>query len=183
MFPKSRFVFILVGFALLAAACGDDNDSGTIQLGQEALSPDLEDVQSDSDGDTIHGITFTTFDGEIRSFDDHAGQPLVINFFAAWCPPCAAELPDFQAVFEELDGTVDFVGLSEDPEPQASIDLLAATGVTYEIGWDEDGSLFEELGGFAMPTTIFVDASGNIVDTWAGALTADALRDLIEGII
>ena len=180
----ARFPRIIAGvlaLTLVAAACGDNNDdTGTINLDDSGLTPATDEIQTEEDGDSLRGITFATLDGGTDSFDDHLGQPLVVNFFAAWCPPCRAEMPEFEEVFQEFAGEVGFLGISRDPTPQASIDLIAETGVTYAAGWDKDDTLFPTLRLFAMPTTLFVNPDGTIVATWAGVLTADSLREMIE---
>ena len=104
----------------------------------------------------------------------------MINFFASWCPPCVREMPEFQEVFERLDGQVAFLGLSQDQSPQDALALVESTGVTYDVGWDLDLEVYGAAGSIAMPTTAFVSPSGELLDTFAGALDTEALAELIE---
>ncbi|MFQ5556796.1 MAG: TlpA family protein disulfide reductase, partial [Acidimicrobiales bacterium] len=127
-------------------------------------------------------VPFATFEGGTRTLAEYSGQPLVLNFFAAWCPSCVSEMPDFEAVHQELGDEVAFIGMSQDFDPADALALVEATGVTYDLGWDPDLALYGEFGGFAMPTTVFVSADGEVVEVFAGALTADALRAKIAGI-
>ena len=136
--------------------------------------------RSDPDGTHLSDLTFDRFDGGAGTLADYEGTPLVVNFFASWCPPCVREMPEFQEVFEELDGQVAFLGLSQDRSAQAALDLIEATGITYDVGWDLDLEVYEATGSIAMPTTALVSDSGELVDTFAGALDAESLAEFID---
>ena len=133
-----------------------------------------------SDGTDLSELTFDRFDGGTGTIADYQGSPLVVNFFASWCPPCVREMPEFQDVFQSLEGRVAFLGLSQDSSPQAALDLVERTGVTYDVGWDLDLEVYGATESVAMPTTGFVSPSGELVDTFAGVLDAESLAELIE---
>ena len=164
------------------ASLGDDEEIPKIVLDQDSpgfatdtdLSPDA------SDGTDLSDLTFDLFDGNTGTLADYEGTPLVVNFFASWCPPCVREMPEFQEVFERLGGRVAFLGLSQDQSPQDALALVETTGVTYDVGWDLDLEVYRATGSIAMPTTAFVSPSGELLDTFAGALDAESLSELIE---
>ena len=133
-------------------------------------------------GQDVTGLAYELFEGGTRTLGYYRGRPLVVNFFAAWCPPCVAEMPEFQSVFEELGGEVAFLGLSQDRGAAEALDLVARTGVTYDIGWDPYLEVFSEIGGMAMPTTAFVTAAGELVGIFSGALDEEALHQRIGEI-
>ena len=75
-------------------------------------------------------------------------------------------MPEFQEVFEKLEGRVAFLGLSQDQTPEDALALVkATTGATYDIGWDLDLEVCGATSSIAIPTTAFVSASGLLVDT------------------
>lgn len=135
------------------------------------------------DGDTssseTSGFQFVLFDGTPATFDDFEG-PLVVNFWASWCPACVAELPDFEAVSNQVEGEVTFVGMNLLPDDRASAEaLIAQAGVDYQLAQDEDGAVYSGFGGIAMPTTVFINADGSIAQIHSGTLFEDDLRERI----
>ena len=181
MSARPRLSAAALALALLATACGGGDEGGAvaIDLGSEGLAPPVEAVQSEPSGDTIVGLEYATFDGGTARLDDTLGRPLVVNFFARWCGSCVAEMPEFDEVFRELDGAVEFLGVSIDRQADDALALVDETGVTYPVGWDPDEDLLAHFQGLAMPTTAFVRADGTIAETISAALDADLLRDMI----
>ena len=164
------------------ATLGDDEEIPKIVLNQDSpgFAADADISPEASDGTDLSDLSFDLFDGGTGTVADYEGTPLVVNFFASWCPPCVREMPEFQDVFERLDGQVAFLGLSQDQSPQDALALVEATGVTYDVGWDLDLEVYGATGSIAMPTTAFVSPSGELLDTFAGALDTEALAELIE---
>ncbi|CAN5339636.1 hypothetical protein BH24ACT7_BH24ACT7_00210 [soil metagenome] len=128
-------------------------------------------------------VRFTYFDGEPGTLADFAGRPLVLNFWASWCPPCLAEMPDFEEVHQQLKGEVAFLGLNLQDDLAAAQRLADQTGVTYPLAADPEGAIFRRFGGIAMPTTVLIDADGEVVEVHAGVIFADDLAELIGGTL
>jgi thiol-disulfide isomerase/thioredoxin len=110
------------------------------------------------------------------SLADYAGRPLVLNFFASYCTPCAREMPALQSVADELGDRVAVVGLNLADEEDAARALVEQTGVTYDLGRDRDGAIAEALGVVNLPTTVFATADHEVVEVHTGALSEDQLR-------
>ena len=79
-------------------------------------------------------------DTEVR-LSEYQGSPLVVNFWATWCPPCVAEMPDFQAVADELAGRVAVVGVNAQDNHEQAQRFVAELGITYELVRDPRGHL------------------------------------------
>ncbi len=123
--------------------------------------------------------TFTTFEGDEVSLSTLQGSPVVVNFFASTCAPCITEMPALEEVHQAVQEQVEFLGLAVSDRPEAAQRLVRQTGISYATAQDKDGSVIAELGGTMLPTTVLLDANGEIVETHTGQITADQLRALI----
>lgn len=161
-------VLVFGGIAIVLGIVGDVRTPGITFAG--TLRP----------GGTLEALRLPPLEND-ESFDyvDVADRPLVINFFASWCPTCVAEMPEFERVHRALGDGVVFLGVSQSDAPGASIDLAEETGITYETAIDERGEFFDAIGGLGMPTTVFVRPGGEIADVWVGELDAATLSELI----
>jgi cytochrome c biogenesis protein CcmG, thiol:disulfide interchange protein DsbE len=108
----------------------------------------------------------------------YRGRPLVVNFWASWCAPCVAEMPDLQQFHEQLGSQVALLGVNVTDAPRNAQAFVEQLGITYDLARDPDGALYRDVRGFGMPTTLFVDASGTVVHRRTGMLDADQLRGL-----
>lgn len=171
--------------------------------GNVAVEPDKDAADSASEtGDTVdtaqQGATgetpdygpapdFTVYDadGNEVSLADFAGEPVVINFWASWCPPCKAELPDFEVAYQEVsDVRFLMVNLTDGQRETKEIAdaFIAENGYTFPVLYDIDGSGYYAYGLTSIPQTFFVDAEGNIADYRIGMIDEQTLRDGIAKI-
>ncbi len=125
-------------------------------------------------------VSLIDFEGKRFSLAAYKGRPLVLNFWASWCPNCAAEMPAFQREFQTLGNEVAFVGIDQRDSRDGADRLAAQTGVRYRLASDPQGRVFDAFGGTGMPTTVFIDARGRVVDEVTGQLTAGLLRQRIH---
>ncbi len=139
--------------------------------------------------DRIAAPDFTVydFDGEAVSLSGFLGTPVVINFWATWCPPCRSELPAFQSAWEVWGDRVQFlmVDLTDGGREteEAVLDFLAETGYTFPVFCDSDYSGAMAYGVRSIPMTVFVDAEGLIRGGQIGAMTEDALTAGLENLL
>jgi thiol-disulfide isomerase/thioredoxin len=145
-----------VGVALVADAGGDTDVKSALRT---APAFALEGVRDPSARVTLGG----------------GGRPVVVNFFAAWCVPCRAELPVLQRASERLAGSVDFVGIDVADSRTAASELLDSAGVTFPAGYDPDRTVASSYRLQGMPTTVFVDAGGRVAEVARGGLNAAEL--------
>ena len=148
-------------------------DAGDDESAQDGL------IGGDVAGDLAPDVSFALLDGGSMRLSDLRGTPVVVNFFATWCTPCVKEMPAFEEVNQGLDGEVAFVGIDVRDSVAAARELVDRTGVTYTIGRDPSGAIFQAFDAVNMPSTFLIAADGTVVASQAGALEADALRELI----
>ena len=172
---KSRATLLVAAFAIVAAACSGAGD------GTEKGDGPPEAVAT---GPAVPNTTFVTFDGETASLRDFAGEPLVVNFWASWCPSCVAEMSAaFKPVQAARGEEVTFIGVNIQDERALAEELLITTGVQWISAEDPQGELYVELGGLGMPFTIFVSPAGEILDAHNGPLNEAQLRDRIDELL
>lgn len=162
-------MMLLVILAIVAVACGDaapDADTGTPLVGVA--------------GDLAPSRAFELFDGSEVVLADYRGSPVVLNFWASWCPSCVAEMSAAFRPVEELVGDqVTFIGVNIQDVRELAERLLDDTGVQWINATDPDGALYVDLGGLGMPFTVFIDPAGNVVEEHNGPLNEQQLADRI----
>ena len=122
--------------------------------------------------------------GNSVSLSDFQGQPVVVNFWASWCPPCKAELPHFQKAYEAYP-QVQFMMvnlLASDTREDAQA-VLDQGGYTFPVFYDTTAEAAMINNISAIPVTVFVNEKGEPVRKEVGALTAQALEDGIAAIL
>jgi thiol-disulfide isomerase/thioredoxin len=116
------------------------------------------------------------------SFAGHATEPVVVNFFASWCPNCVAELAAFGSVSKHAASTR-FLGIdSDDSATTTAESLLHKAGVSYPVGVDRSGAIANRYLVSALPVTFFIAPNGAVRGEIFGAATAAQLRKWVERI-
>jgi cytochrome c biogenesis protein CcmG, thiol:disulfide interchange protein DsbE len=143
---------------------------------------DLDESEAGTGGTQLPDTSFPDLDGNLRSFADYRGTPLVVNFWASSCAPCIREMPDLEQVRQEVGGDVAFLGIAVRDQVADSRRMLEQTGVTYDIGRDPSGALLAELGAVGLPSTVFVAADGSVAHLATGALSLEQIRERVEAL-
>lgn len=116
------------------------------------------------------------------------GKPVVLNYWAGLCPPCRAEMPDLQEVYEEYQDRIVLFGLDVGPftalgsreDGQA---LLQELGVTYPAGTTFDADVIRSYEILGMPTTFFITPEGEVFEKWTGILTSEKMGELVDELL
>lgn len=114
-----------------------------------------------------------------------AGRPLVLNFWARYCPPCWSEMPQLQRFYGDYGGTVELLGLDIGEYTglggrKDSSGLLASLQVTYPAGFTDHRGIVADYGVRAMPTTIFITADGRVFTAWSGAISYEMVAEIVN---
>ncbi|WP_312640908.1 cytochrome c biogenesis protein CcdA [Hydrogenoanaerobacterium sp.] len=161
-----------------------------------AASPDDSSAAS-SQGDKkiVPAFDFTLTDqyGNTHTLSDYKGKVVFLNFWATWCPPCKAEMPHIEELYNEYGKNsedVIFIGVTNpktEEHPQnsdVSIDeiktFLTDHGYTFPSVFDETGAVLKDYYVSAFPTTYMIDRDGNIFGYVSGALTKDIMKNIIN---
>jgi thiol-disulfide isomerase/thioredoxin len=108
------------------------------------------------------------------------GRPVVVNLWVSWCGPCRQEMP-MLALAEQREATVGFLFVNQGESDRAVRAYLAAQGLPLrEVLLDAGSRLGPAVGSQGLPTTLFYDARGRLVDAHFGVLNAAALESRLR---
>lgn len=158
--------------------------------------PEQNESTSASDGTSedqkpLPAIDFTLKDqfGKTHSLSDYKGKTIFLNFWGTWCPPCRAEMPEIQSLYEtqetEGENGVIILGIaapnySNEKDEQGIKDFLEKNGYTYPVLIDTNAELFEAYGIYSFPTTYMIDRDGNVFGYASGQLSKDMMQSIIN---
>jgi len=124
---------------------------------------------------------FTIFDQQGREvkLSDFRGQPVVLNFWASWCPPCRKEMPHFNEVYQESREQVvflmvDLIDGTRETESKGKA-FVREQNFSFPIYFDSQLSAAQAFGVGPIPITFLINAEGNVVQVYQGAIDKDAL--------
>jgi thiol-disulfide isomerase/thioredoxin len=122
--------------------------------------------------------------GAPHALEDYRGKPVLLNFWATWCVPCAAEMPLLNEMQKQYQGKIQFIAASiddEDMKPQVEAFIKKHQGEALTVMM---GATLDSLDDFGvnkgMPGTVFIDAEGKIVDRITGALKRPDLEQRLR---
>ncbi len=138
-----------------------------------------------SDDNRVKAIDFTLKDlqGNTVSLSDLKGKKVLLNFWATWCPPCKAEMPDIEKVYQEYkdDGLV--VLAVDIGEKQDKVkEFVENNGYTYTVLLDTDQAVASKYNISAIPASYFIDPEGNVVKRHVGSMTERQIKDYLKMI-
>ena len=171
---------VVLGVMAWVTLSGGDSDTDRLD---NSILPPAGGNTGDTVGQQLPDLELATLDGDVVRLTSWEGTPLVVNFWASWCPPCLKEMPEFEQVAQQRRGQVTFVGLNVREDADTARQLAAQTGVTYDLALDTDGSAARAFGVVNMPTTVFVAADGTIVGVHTGALDLASLNASIDTLL
>ena len=122
-------------------------------------------------------------EGQI-SLSELRGQPVVLNFWASWCPPCREESVALERAWRAYrESGVWIVGVDIQDTDQEARTFLREFGVTYPSGPDPDGQITVAYGVIGLPTTFFVSREGTIERRWVGAISEERIVSWIDELV
>lgn len=133
----------------------------------------------------VPDFTLQDYDGKTVRLADFAGKPLVINSWAAWCPFCKKELPDFVTAQKEFGDKVVIIAIDRAESLGVARGYTDQQGTTNDLIFllDPSDSFYRSIGGFSMPETIFINKNGEITTHKRGPMDINEMRQKINEIL
>lgn len=175
------------------SASDAEGGSGTDSASDAADSPGADSASGqteESSADTVPAPDFTLLDqyGNSHTLSDYKGKTVFLNFWATWCPPCRAEMPEIQEIYEEYGENSSDVIILGIASPEVGREgtaediaaFLSENNYTYPVVMDTDGIMAYYYGISAYPTTFMIDKDGNVYGYVPGQITKDIMKNIIE---
>ena len=169
-----------VGYRLLAPQAGLSGTLGGTQSASgsgasPAAQPAPDFTVYDADGNKVTLASLM-----------ESGKPAVLNFWASTCPPCKAEMADFQTAYEAYGDQIHFVMVNMTDGRQETVETASAfirqKGYGFPVFYDTSLDAAMTYGAYSLPTTFFIDAQGDIVAQAVGAIDGATLQKGIDMI-
>ncbi len=154
-------------------------------LAIQACAPSSQAVSSDQDeitvgvnvGEVAPDFTLVDLEGNQVSLSDFRGKTVFINFWATWCPPCRAEMPEIEAVYQEYkDKGVVVIGVDIQETEEEVLQFVQQGGYSWTFVLDTSGEVAASYKIAAIPTSFFIDREGIIQAVNIGAMTKRAME-------
>ena len=167
------------------AASNNQNVSEKRSLTSESSNSNTSSPQINPNAFNSKSTDFKLKDlnGKEVSLSDLRGKKVFLNFWASWCPPCKAEMPDIERLYEETkdsDLVILAVNLGEDKDTVKS--FIDKNNYKFRILLDSDQTVAEQYSITSIPTSFFIDKNGTIVTKKIGAMTYEEMKDYVNTI-
>lgn len=129
----------------------------------------------------LPSLTLATPEGRPVALDTYRGSPVVMNLWASWCPPCRREMPVLAKAQADFPN-VRFLMINQGEAAHTVEAFVQSQGLRFDhLLLDPASQAMQAAGARGLPTTLFFDANGRLVDAHLGELTAARLRDTLQG--
>jgi len=169
------FILLAAGFAWILFSA---DKSGTSTAGK---------IPAPQTGFLAPDFALKTPEGETIQLSDLRGQPVLVNLWATWCPPCRAEMQTLETVYNDYKDQgfiVLAVNMTSQDDPQAILPFVTERGLTYPILLDDKGEIAKAYQMKSLPSSFFINRDGTINEVVIGGPMAEALlRTRIEEML
>ncbi|QHA90835.1 redoxin domain-containing protein [Bacillus sp. N1-1] len=178
----------MVGWAVYDSTSSTDDAKGENSSSDQVANtqPSTQAVEDDdlvesndvgiNKGQIAPNFKLQTLNGEAVQLSDYKGKRVIVNFWATWCPPCRAEIPDFQKLYEKKDVEILAVNLTETEESTEGVEgFVKEFGMTFPVVMDVNSDVSNTYQVSAYPTSYMIDSNGRIQFVAMGALNYDLM--------
>jgi thiol-disulfide isomerase/thioredoxin len=199
MSKKTLLIFCVLFAALMVGAGALYNNlAEDVQLGGLATTPPETEAPTQAPAETkvtlppettepdysAPDFTMLDKDGNEVKLSDFLGKPIILNFWASWCGPCKSEMPDIQEFYEKYGENVHFLIVNCTDGSRETLSTAKAfiedSGYTFPVYFDTTSMGAYTYGASSIPLTFFIDANGDLMAYYMGAMSANILQQGID---
>lgn len=130
---------------------------------------------------TARDFTLNDLEGNEVTLSDLRGKAVFLNFWASWCPPCKSEMPDIEQLYQETKDTdLVIVTINSGEGVTVAKRFMEKNNYTFMVLDDHKGVVSEMYRVMALPTSLFIDKNGSLIETHYGAMNIDTMREYVE---
>lgn len=165
-----------------------DADTGDSESDTSDAEPSDDSSNSNNGNQPSTLPDFTVIDtaGNEIHLSDFVGKPVILNFWASWCGPCKAEMPDFDEMYAEYGDEIHFVMVNVTDGSQETIDsaksFIDKAGYSFPVYFDINLEASMTFQAYSIPTTYFIDKKGEPIAQATGSITKDVIQQGIDMI-
>jgi peroxiredoxin len=140
--------------------------------------PENNTVETPKEGFPAPDFKLYSLVGRTYQLSQLRGKPIIINFWASWCPPCRQEMPALQAVYEKYTGEslqILAINVTNQDNERSVEQFISSSQLTFPILFDDYGEVSDRYRVSSLPTTYFIDQNGVIADIVIGGPMPEAL--------
>lgn len=160
---------------------GDETDTGENDASQKT-----EPQNEDEEQTKLEAFDFSVYDseGNAVNLSDFYGKPIIINFWATWCPYCVEEMPHFEESYKKYKDEINFLMIDcvdgQRETQQKAENFIKEKGFTFPVFFDIDLDAATTYEAYSLPVTVFIDKDGFIVAYQPGMLSEELLQKGID---
>ncbi|OJV92443.1 MAG: hypothetical protein BGO39_31470 [Chloroflexi bacterium 54-19] len=197
IFKRSLVLVIMALTGLLLVACGDATPTPTGLIAPSGQitpantiapgsSTTYEPPRSASEqvriGSLAPDFTLNTLDNQVVKLSQYRGKPVLINFWATWCPPCEAELPMLEQTYQANQDKLVILGVNMREDAGTVAGRVDKAGLKYPVVLDGNGDVTNRYQVRVFPTSLFIDKNGIVQRIILGPLTEDTIRSALDRV-
>jgi len=139
-------------------------------------------VAQPQEGSLAPDFILSNLQGERVQLANLKGRPVLLNFWATWCPPCREEMPLLEAVYRERREELEVLTVNLQEEPEVIEAFQKENGYTFPVLLDREGKVASQYWIRGIPTTLIIDSQGIIRAIRSGALREEDLEALLDEV-
>lgn len=164
-----RTAVLILGLSLIAAVLGGCANAN-VKRGPEVglLAPDF---------------SLKNLSGETVTLASLQGKPVFLNFWATWCGPCRAEMPDLNHKYRKYGDRMHFLAINVGEAAHQVKEFLGANRLTFPVALDSDSSVARAYRINGIPTSLVLDSNGVVQGKRVGTLNSSQMEGLIKLVL